>query len=185
METDIFIIEEVIKGETHKYAVLVQKYSEKIYALAKSMLKNKEDAEEITQNVFLKAFHALGSFRGDARFSSFLYRICYNECVNCLKSRKIMVDLGEFNLEEAEINQGFYELKRTDQKKFLEQALSMIHPEYSLVLTLFYLEEQSVKEIVEMTGLSLSAAKVKLHNARNAMATAMNSILKNEIKNLY
>ena len=185
MTTEKDIIESVKAGDIEKYSLLVSQHSEKIFALANSLLKNKEDAEEITQNTFLKAFQSLGSFRGDSKFSSFLYRICYNESINRIRSRKIKIDVEKVPLADTEINDGFFRIKHLEQKKFLNLAMEKLSPEYSMVLTLFYLEEQSQKEIVEMTGMSLSNVKVRLHRARISLAKELNMLLKEEVRNLY
>lgn len=185
MDKDTSIIREVLDGNTAKYELLVAKHSEKVFALAKSMLKNKEDAEEITQNVFLKAFNSLKRFKGDAKFSTYLYRICYNECLNHLRSRKVFTDIENTVYEDQDINEGFYNLKRLDQQNILKKALKKIHHDYAMVLTMFYLEDQSHKEIMGMTDWSLSAVKVKLHNARKSLAIVLNDMLKNEVNNLY
>lgn len=185
MTTEKDIIEAVKAGDIEKYSLLVAQHSEKIFALANSLLKNKEDAEEITQNTFLKAFQSLGSFRGDSKFSSFLYRICYNESINRIRSRKIDVDIENVPLIDTEINDGFFQIKQAEQKKFLTLAMKKLSPEYSMVLTLFYLEEQSQKEMVEMTGMSLSNIKVRLHRARISLAKELNKLLKEEVRNLY
>jgi len=164
---------------------LVEKYSEKIFALAISLLKNKEDAEEITQNTFLKAYQSLDKFREDAKFSSFLYRICYNESINQIRSRKMTLDIDNVATKDTQINDGFFHIQKKEQKKYLTLALDKLNPEYRMVLTLFYLEEQSLNEIIEITAWSLSNTKVKLHRARLALAKEINKILKNEARNLY
>lgn len=186
MLSEKFIIEAVKAGDIDKYKLLVEQHSGNIFALAKSILKNREDAEEITQNVFLNAFNSLDNFRGDSKFSSFLYRVCYNESINRIHSRKIEVDIEELPLRDNDvINEAFYEIKRAEQKKYLTMGLQKLTVDYRVVLTLFYLEEQSYSEIVEITNLSLSNVKVKLHRARKALAAVLNETLKGEAKNLY
>lgn len=185
MTSEKDIIESVKAGDIEKYSLLVAQYSAKIFALANSLLKNKEDAEEITQNTFLKAFQSLHSFRGESKFSSFLYRICYNESINRIRSRKIEVDIENVSLVDTEINDGFYRIKHAEQKKLLTLAMKKLSSENSMVLTLFYLEEQSQNEIVEMTGMSLANVKVRLHRARIALAKELNILLNEEVRNLY
>lgn len=185
MTSEKDIIESVKAGNIEKYSLLVAQHSAKIFALANSLLKNKEDAEEVTQNTFLKAFQSLDSFRGESKFSSFLYRICYNESINRIRSRKIEVDIENVPLVATEINDGFFLIKHTEQKKFLTLAMKKLSPENSMVLTLFYLEEQSQNEIVEMTGMSLANVKVRLHRARISLAKELNILLKEEVRNLY
>lgn len=185
MPSEKSLIDAVKAGDIEKYSLLVKLYSGKIYALANSLSKNREDAEEITQDVFLKAFKALDKFRGDSKFSSYLYRICYNESMNRIRSRKIEVDIDNVIIEDTAINDGFFQIKHNEQKEYLIAALEKLNPEYNMVLTLFYLEEQSYNEIVEATGMSLSNVKVKVHRARHSLAKVLNAMLKDEVKNLY
>lgn len=185
MTSEKDIIESVKAGDIEKYSLLVTQHSEKIFALANSLLKNREDAEEITQNTFLKAFQFLDKFRGDSKFSSFLYRICYNESINRIRSRKIEVDIENLSLMATEINDGFFQIKHAEQKKFLTLAMKELSPEYRMVLTLFYLEEQPQSEIVEITGMSLANVKVRLHRARISLAKELNILLKEEARDLY
>lgn len=178
------IIQDILKGDSQKYQILVERHSQKIYALALSLLQNREDAEEITQNSFLKAFQALGSFKGKSKFSSYLYRICYNESINLLRQRKQSFSLEQIVEEPEELNQIFYKIKQEEQKKFLNLALEKLAPDYRMVLNLFYFEEQSIKEIINITGWSTSNTKVKLHRARVLLETELNRILNTELKNL-
>lgn len=184
MKSEIEIIQSVINGNISQYGILVDKHSGKIFALALSLLKNREDAEEVTQNVFLKAFQSLDKFRGESKFSSFLYRICYNESMNQIKSRKITTDIEDLKSGVFEINDDFYSLRQNEQRKFLSIALEELKPEFSMVLTLFYMEDRSYEEITELTGMSLSNVKVRLHRAKNALAEVLNRILKDEVNNL-
>lgn len=185
MPSEKSLIDAVKAGDIEKYSQLVTLHSGKIFALANSLLKNREDAEEITQDVFLNAFKSLENFRGDSKFSSYLYRICYNESMNRIRSRKIEVDIDQVIIEETDINDGFFQIKHAEQKKYLMLALEKLNPDYGMVLTLFYLEEQSYNEIVDMTGMSLSNVKVRLHRARHALAKVLNDLLKDEVENLY
>lgn len=182
---DEFLINAVKDGEIDKFALLVHKHSGNVFALANSLLKNREDAEEVAQDVFMKALKALDGFRGDSKFSSFLYRICYNESVNKMRARKIFLDIEDIPVKECEIKDGFYQMVKEDQKKYLNLALRKLNPDYSMVLALFYLEEQSYNEIVEISGMSLSNVKVKIHRAKNALAKILNEMLKEERKYLY
>lgn len=179
------IIEAVKSGDIEKYSLLVQSHSGKVFALARSLLKNREDAEEITQNVFLKAFKSLDNFRGDSKFSSFLYRICYNESINRIHSRKIDFSIDEEQTAGAAINETFYQIRKAEQQRYVRIALNKLPDTYRVVLTLFYLEEQSYTEITQLTGLRLSAVKVRLHRARAALAEVLNEMLKTEVKDLY
>jgi len=178
------IISAVKAGHTEQFSLLVNQHSAKIFALAKSMLNIQEDAEEVTQDVFLKAFRNLNSFRGEAKFSSFLYRICYNECLNRLKVQRRDYDVDNLADNDENVYDGFYELKREEQKHFLFLAMEKLNPEYKMILTLFYFDEQSYVEISEVSNLTLTNVKVKLHRAKNALAKVLNELLNDEVNNL-
>lgn len=105
--------------------------------------------------------------------------------MNRIRSRKIEVDIEKVPLVATEINDGFFRIKHAEQKKFLTLAMKKLSTENSMVLTLFYLEEQSQNEIVEMTGMSLANVKVRLHRARIALAKELNILLNEEVRNLY
>jgi len=178
------IIEAVKNGDVSQYEVLVKKHSTKMFALAMSILHNQEDAEEVTQDVFLKAYQALDSFRGASKFSSFLYRICYNESMNLLRKRKIEFDVSSDQIANTVINDDFFEYKKLEQKEILDLAMQKLNPEYSSLLMFVYYEELSYNEIVEITNLSLSNVKVKIHRAKSILANVLNDLLKNDLNDL-
>ncbi len=184
MDSENLIIEAVRSGDVRQFEKIVLRHSTNIFALAESILKNREDAEEATQDVFVKAYNSLTRFRGDSKLSTFLYRICFNECINRTRSRKIKFHYEVFGSEELAVNDGFYSMKKSEQKKFLASALKHLPSDYSGIITLFYLEELTHKEIMEITGLTLANVKVKLHRAKNALSKAINELLKNEVKDL-
>lgn len=184
MVSENLIIEAVRRGDVRQFEEIVHRHSANILALAESILKNREDAEEATQDVFVKAYKALSKFRGDSKFSTFLYRICFNECINRIRSRKVRFDSEVSQSADLTINGGFYSLKRAEQKKYVTLALKQLSSEYSGIITLFYLEELSHKEIMEITGWTLSNVKVKLHRAKNALSRVINKLLKDEVSSL-
>lgn len=184
MDSENQIIESVKSGDIRQFEKIVRLHSAKIFSLAESLLKNREDAEEATQDVFFKTFKSLDKFRGDAKLSTYLYRICFNECTNRNRLRPVKFDFEISESAETAIEDEFYSMKRTEQKKYLSAALKKLPPDYSGIITLFYLEELSHKEIMEITGLSLSNVKVKLHRAKNAFSKVINEQLKNEVKDL-
>lgn len=148
------------------------------------MLKNREDAEEVTQDTFLKALNAISTFRGKAKFSSFLYRICYNECINKIRRRKKPIAPEESAEVEGDIKDGFYTLQKLEQKRYLNMALGKLNPDYAMILTLFYREELTYQEIMEITDMTLSNVKVKLYRSKKALAAALNKLLDKEVKDL-
>lgn len=179
---DIFYIEKVKKGQTQYFSYIVEKYQDVVFSIALKVLKNRDDAEEMAQESFIKVYNSLHTFKGKAKFSTWIYRITYNNCISEIRRRKIKfasTDDVEVKDEGSEINlDGIPEENRT---KYVKAALEKLpEEEYTLVL-LYYFEDQSIEEISKVTGLSDSNTKVKLHRARKKLYTILNDMLKEEI----
>ena len=185
--TDIEIIQHVLAGNTGMYSLLVNRYKNKVFSLAYAIVSNREDAEEIAQDAFVKAFKGLESFKERSSFSTWLYRIVVNTALNKKKLKKwITVDDTDLITQDEQF--GFDSLtqylKIEDQKKFIRMALYSLNKQEKLCLTLFYLSELSVKEIQEITAISESNIKVLLLRGRKHLYEELKKLLKSEVKNL-
>lgn len=179
---DIFYIEKVKKGQTQYFSYIVEKYQDVVFSIALKVLRNRDDAEEMAQESFIKAYKSLHTFKGKSKFSTWLYRITYNNCISEIRKRKMhftSTDDIEVRDDESEINlDGIPEENRA---KYVKAALEKLpEEEYTLVL-LYYFEDQSIEEISKVTGLTDSNTKVKLHRARKKLYTILNDMLKEEI----
>ena len=186
-QTDELIITKVLKGDSAAYGALVTKYSNMVFTLAYNIILNREDAEEVAQDVFLKAFNAVSSFKNQSTFSTWLYRIVVNVALNKKKLKKfITADINEEITTEEDYN--IYSLleqyESRDQKKFLQLAMSTLREDERICITMFYLNELSVSEIHELTEISIANIKVLLHRGRKHLYAQLNNLLKTEIKNL-
>lgn len=182
---DNFYIEKVKKGQSNYFSYIVEKYQDIVFSISLKVLKNREDAEEMAQESFIKAYKSLHSFKGKAKFSTWLYRITYNTCISEVRKKKVhftSTDDVQIQDESEEINlDGFPEEKRA---KAIKEAMSKLpEDEYTLVL-LFYFEEQSIEEIAKITKLSVSNTKVKLFRARKKLYTILKNMLQEEIYTL-
>jgi RNA polymerase sigma factor (sigma-70 family) len=184
MPEDKHIIKQVKKGDIAAYAVLVDKYRHMVYTLALQLLKNEADAEEVAQDAFLKAFKALGSFEGRSAFSTWIYRITYHQAISKIrKQRNNIINYNEYGeTKQRETATDLLEAK--DKTIYLKLALSRIKGEEATVLTLFYFEELKVDEISEITGMSVSNVKVRLHRGRQNLLNELKKVLKTEISSL-
>lgn len=184
---DIDVMQNVLAGNTEMYGLLVNKYKNKVFSLAYAIVSNREDAEEIAQDAFVKAFKGLDSFKERSSFSTWLYRIVVNTALNKKKLKK-WVTADHSNLVAQDEQFGFDSLtqylKKEDQKKFIRMALDALNKQESLCLTLFYLSELSVKEIQEITSISESNIKVLLLRGRKHLYEQLKKLLKSEVKNL-
>jgi len=185
--TDIEIIQQILAGNTEMYSLLINTYKNKVFSLAYAIVSNREDAEEIAQDAFVKAFKGLPSFKERSSFSTWMYRIVVNTALNKKKLKKLVtVDKTDQAIQDKTFvfDSLPYNLKRDDQKKFIKMALNALYEQEKLCLTLFYLNELSVSEIQEITGLSESNIKVLLLRGRKHLYEQLKRLLKSEVKNL-
>jgi RNA polymerase sigma factor (sigma-70 family) len=170
--TDTEIIESVRKGNQSDFEILVDRYKNKAFSLLCGMLKDTMEAEEVLQDAFLKAFYGLKNFKQEAKFSTWFYRIVYNTALTRLsaKKRKIEKEMTSID-DELNISDDYYsqQSEKKELSKFLNELIDQLPPNYSSVLTMFYLEEMSCEEISEVTNQTVSNVKVLLHRSRNAL----------------
>lgn len=185
---DIELIKNIKSGDVAAFAQIIDTYQHMAFTLAKSIVKNKQEAEEVAQDAFVKAFKSLDKYKGDSAFSTWLYRIVYNTAISKIRSRKPETQ----NLESKEAVQyethyaenNMHRLELQERKKILKKALNNLKEEDAFVLILYYYKEQSIEEISTATGLSTSNVKIKLHRGRKQMHIELNSLLKGELKSI-
>jgi len=182
------IIRKVIQGDTDEFRYFIDQYKDMAYSVAVSMTPDGSIAEDVVQEAFIKAFRNLKRFRRKAKFSTWLYAIVVNEArVQKRKHRSgvLSLDADSANGPElSEDNRAIHNLRAEDQKRAINGALSMLSDRESLLLRLFYLNENSVREINEITGFSVSSIKTGLHRARKSFARVLRMALKDEAANL-
>lgn len=185
-DIDATLIESVKKGDTQAFRQLVNKYKDVSLSLACSILKDKEKAEDVLQNAFMKVFQKANSFKHQSAFSSWLYRIVVNTAYNELKRTKSYLDLDDLNSTESLVNDksAIQYLKEEEQKKYVILALNRLKPDEALVLRLFYLCDMSLKEVQQITNFTSSKIKVDLHRGRKNMEIALRGLLGNQLKDL-
>jgi|SRR6185436_774164 len=187
-EDDNFYIDKILKGDDASFALLVDKHKTMAYNIAFRILKSREDAEEIAQDSFLKAYHSLRTFKRESKFSTWLYRIIYNNSISRIRKKKL--DINSYDdeafewMEPAETARELDKLHHLEQKKYVNQALNNLPGEDATVVSLFYMNENSVEEISEITGLSHSNVKVKLHRARKKLYEELQLLLKGELNEI-
>jgi len=184
-ETDEFIIECVIKGDKNSYALLVDRYKDKVFSLVFGIVRDEETAKELAQDVFVKAYTGLKKFRKESGFSTWVYRIAYNTAISEIRKRKGNVYSFDEQLEKASsmnLSEALDVEEQIQSKKILlHKALNELDAEDRLIIMLYYFEEQSVDEISLSSGLSKSNVKVKLYRLRNKLKEIMIQIGKTEL----
>ena len=185
---DIYYIEAVRKGNVQAFSFLVEKYQKLVYTLALKLLKKPEEAEEMAQDTFIKAFQKLDSYEGKSKFSTWLYSITYNACISELRKRRIefksLDDRQISDQDEQKMNDYYRETKKEDQEKYLNLALGKLPEDDQVLVTLYYYENQSMDEISQITGLTVSNIKVKIHRARKRMQMSLLEMLNEEVYSL-
>ncbi|WP_281986385.1 RNA polymerase sigma factor [Aquimarina aggregata] len=179
---DYELIRKINEGDTTAFRQLVYLYKDVSLSLACSILKDKTIAEDVLQEVFIKVYAKLNTFKFKASFSTWLYRIVVNTSYNELKKQKhtVTIDAITINLD----TQGKDITLESDQKMYINLALEKLRPDEALVLRLFYLCESSIKEIENITGFKSSKIKVDLHRGRENIHAELKKILGNDLKNL-
>ena len=172
MEIEVTVLQKICEGQKELFGQVIDMYQDRMYATALRIVGNREDAQEVTQNAFVKCYYYLPEFRGDAKVSVWLYRIVYNEALTFLKQHKRYVfseDENGFDFDAPESSAIEAKLERDEQHQTIQKALAQLKKEERGLISLFYLEELSYAEIVEVTGLSLANVKVKVHRAKKKL----------------
>jgi RNA polymerase sigma factor (sigma-70 family) len=175
-------IGKVLGGDVAAYATLVTKHKNLVFSIVLKIVNNREDAEEIAQDVFLKAYQSLNTFERKSKFTTWLYRIAYNAAISKTRKKKVeMIAIEESvitNYSTDEIGRNMNELEDHDRQLVLEKALQRLPEEDNLLITLFYKNENTIEEISSITGLSESNVKVRLHRIRKRLYEEMSRMLK-------
>lgn len=183
---DIALIKSIRTGDATAFSQIIDKYQHMAFTLAISIVKNKEEAEEVTQDAFFKAYRAIDQYKGDAELSTWLYRIIYNTAISKLRSRKpetANLDSKEVIEKDAQnFEDNLNRLEVQERKKVLKKALGRLKEEDAFIVILHYYKEQSIEEIEQATGLGKSNVKIKLHRARKQLQKELKLILCDELK---
>jgi len=187
---DSEIISRVLSGDQQAYAELVTRYQNYVFTLAFRFTKNREDAEEVSQDIFVKAYRALADFKGNSKFSTWLYTIVNNTCITFLRKKKLQTYSldKEGVFEAADSQESGLRANLIEQKSkvaMVNNAISLLNPDDAEIITLFYKSEQSLEEIAGILGVEPNAAKVRLHRARTRLKEKMEKHFSEEIKDIY
>ena len=176
-DSDIDVINRVLGGDVSGYAVLVDRYKNMAFTIAYRIIGQREDAEEIVQDAFLKAYKNLSRFRRKASFSTWLYRIAYNTAISKKRLKKIpqasLDDVPQSTYAGDEGTMADRYSDEAEKERILEKALGCLNETEKTLVTLYYLNESNIDEIHQITGLSKSNVKVRLFRARKKLQTFM------------
>jgi RNA polymerase sigma-70 factor (ECF subfamily) len=187
--TDKEIIARVLRGEQQLYAELVERYQNYVFTLVLRLVQGREDAEEVSQDIFVKAYRSLADFRGESKFSTWLYTIVRTSCITFLRKRKLETTSldNEKVFVQLENQDSGFRANRVEQKSrqaMVNEAISMLSPDDQQVITLFYKGEQSLEEMGVILGMEPNTVKVKLHRARQRLKEKMEKYFSYEVREL-
>lgn len=187
--SDQHYINQIIQGNTNVFGVLVDRYKEMIFTLALKMIKNREEAEEISQDTFIKIYNSLNKFKGDSKFSTWIYKIAYNTCLDRLKKNKKeenTISIDEFSDYLVKtLDNALSALEDKERKQTIQNCLNLLSREESFLLTLYYFDNQNLDEIAKIMDINSNNAKVKLFRSRKKLAVILKKQLEPEILDYY
>lgn len=189
MEDDNLLIDLVVKGDQSAFHKLVLRYQNFVFSITQRVLSSREEAEEAAQDTFLKVYKTLGSFERKSKFSTWLYAIAYRTAIDTARKKKLPIDSidsddnylqikdkGNLNPDAA--------LEHSDLQVTLQTVIQRLKPVDGTIITLFYLHEKSVKEIADITSLSISNIKTKLYRLRETLRSELSVLLNKEAEDL-
>lgn len=186
---DQHYIAKVLNGDPQAYTFLVNKYKDMVFTLAVRMLRNNEEAEEVAQDAFVKAYAKLNKFKGDSKFSTWLYKVVYNTSLDKLKKLKkdaLVVPIENVTERSLHtIDNALEQMQQTERTLAIKECIALLPADESALLTLFYFDEMSLKEIAEVTATSVNNLKVKLFRSRKKLAAIIETRISPEIINIY
>jgi RNA polymerase sigma-70 factor (ECF subfamily) len=186
MKTDAELVVSALRGSQDAYRELVKRFERPVYSLILRMVQDPASAEDLAQEVFVKAFRRLDSYDPQWKFSSWLFKIAHNSTIDHLRRGTPETvpleaeddDRGSLGavLADGTVEDPLAAAERRDLGRSLERAISLLRPEYRQAVLMFYAHGASYQEICEVTGLPLGTVKTNLHRARKELAQAMTSL---------
>ena len=187
--TDEDYIEKTLNGDSNAFAFLIERYKDMVFTLAVKMTKNREEAEEVSQDAFLKAFKYLPKFKGDSKFSTWLYKIAYHTSLDAIKkysSHRNNITIDEITINYISSVETILDgIERKERAIVINNCLEKLPEDEKAILLFFYFKELSLKEIVEITSMSEANVKVKLHRARKKLLSIVKNTVEPELISHY
>ncbi|MCH4821610.1 RNA polymerase sigma factor [Gramella lutea] len=183
--TDQYLIDRTLEGNINSFGELVDRYQNFVFTIAIRILKVSEEAEEVAQDSFIKAYDSLSTFRGDSKFSTWLYRIVYHKSLDRVKknNRQRTYELNEEITEDSldNLENGLEFMVKEERSRIIKTCIDKLPEEDAAIITLYYFEEQSVKEISKVTDLSEDNIKIKLYRSRKKLFNLLEGYIEPEI----
>ena len=185
--TDQNLIDRTLQGDTNAFGELVDRYQNFVFTVAIRIVKISEEAEEVAQDSFIKAFDSLSTFRGDSKFSTWLYRIVYHKSLDRVKknNRHRTYEINEEITDDSldHIENGLEFMLSEERTKLIKDCIDKLPAEDAAIISLYYFEEQTIREIAKVTDLTEDNIKIKLYRSRKKLFSLLEGYIKPEISN--
>jgi RNA polymerase sigma-70 factor (ECF subfamily) len=189
INNDDYYIKKIIDGDTNSFGIIVERYQNMVFSLALKMLKHREESEEVSQDTFIKVYKSLSKFNGESKFSTWIYRIAYNTCLDRIKKNsKYNNDVEINDITSNQIFQTeskFDSLETKERSIIVKECMDKLPEDERIIMHLFYFEELSLKEIVEIVSMTEGNVKVKLFRARKKLFSIFKESVEPEIYSSY
>ncbi len=180
-QTDIEIVKEVLQGRSEAFRELVSRYKRAVYSLCYRMVQNNEEAEDLSQEVFIKVYQYLGKYDEDYKFSTWILKIATNTSIDYLRKKKVdTVPLEEGIESKQEMASAESIYFHQSNKALIEKMIKELPEEYRLLIILYHQQGLSYKEIADNVNIPMSKVKNRLHRARNILKEQLKSIKEEE-----
>lgn len=182
-------IKAILAGDSREFSVLVDMHKRLVFTVALRMLKNREEAEEVAQDTFIKVYKSLARYKGDSKLSTWIYRIAYNTCLDRLKKNNrelnnVAIDeIAGFEIKD--VDNALEQMVSSERSDLIKKCIEKLSSKDAALLTLFYFEEKSLKELGKILNMNDNAVKVGLFRARARLATILKQYLEPEIVQRY
>jgi len=183
IEDDETLIAKAQEGDLYSFDLLVKKYQKKMYTLAYRMMKNHDAADDIAQETFINAYSSIRSFKLGYSFYTWLYRICMNLSINCLKRQRFVISESQFKEEASPLEKETTNedplalLVQKEQERKIQQAIDSLPPKYKAVFVLRVHEDLSYEEIAKTLRISLGTVMSRLFRARERLQELLKDLV--------
>ena len=179
----------VKEGDKNAFVALVDRYKDMVFTLSLKMLKDRQEAEEVSQDSFLKVYKSLDRYKGESKFSTWIYKVAFNTCLDRIKKNKrlqALANISEIDKQETTpLINGLDLIEEKERKQLIQDCMQELEGEDGFLLTLYYFEEQSLEEIAKIIGITSNNVKIRLYRSRKKLASLLKAHLEPEILETY
>jgi RNA polymerase sigma-70 factor (ECF subfamily) len=177
------LIEKSLEGNDRAFKALVEKYHALVYSVVRGIMGQHDEVEDVSQEVFIKIYRKLGTYRGDARLSTWIYRIARNEAINAVSKSRPRLETIDESIEYAgKAHNPEKGLEQKHSKRIVEELLALLDDRQRIAIELRYMGEKSYGEIAEIMEIPIGTVKTYIHRAKAAMKKGLDVIQSNEGK---